>query len=83
MANFLVATVEMAIMQKTYFRRSGRIGKNGRTKPGILAVDNKYQFVAHEGTKDGNNWSYYCKIQHWYCIEHTNQVTADVSGLYI
>ena len=48
-------------MQKTYCFRSGRVGKNGRTNPGILAVDNKYQFVAHEGTKDGNIWSYYCK----------------------
>ena len=50
-------------MQKTYCFRSGRVGKNGRTNPGILAVDDKYQFVAHEGTKDGNIWSYYCKYR--------------------
>ena len=24
---------------------------------GILAVEDKYEFVAHEGAKDGNHWS--------------------------
>ena len=30
---------------------------------GILAVDDKYEFTAHESTKDGLFWSYCCKYR--------------------
>ena len=30
---------------------------------GILAVEDKYEFVAHEGTADGNCWSCCWKYQ--------------------
>ena len=43
----------MALSQKSYWFRPGRLIKSGRKNPGILAVEDKYEFVAHDGTKDG------------------------------
>ena len=53
----------MALSQKSYWFRPGRLIKSGRKNPGILAVEDKYEFVAHEGTKDGNSWFYCCKYR--------------------
>ena len=30
---------------------------------GVLSVDAKYEFTAHESTKDGNSWWYCCKYR--------------------
>ena len=53
----------MALSQKSYWFRPGRLIKSGRKNQGILAVEDKYEFVAHEGTKDGNSWFYCCKYR--------------------
>ena len=75
-------TVEMALIQKSYWFRPGRLGKSGKARKnpginglqsfhiligihilGILAVQDKYEFVAHEGTKDDIYWTYCCKYR--------------------
>ena len=37
----------MALTAKSWWFRPGRLAKGGRKNPGILAVENKYEFVAH------------------------------------
>lgn len=48
------------MIQKTYWFRPGR---GGHRNPGILAVEDKYEFTAHECSKDGSMWSYSCKFR--------------------
>ena len=53
----------MALPQTSFWFRPGRLIKNGRKYPGILAVDERYEFVAHEVTKDCSRWTYCCKYK--------------------
>ena len=50
----------MAFIQKPYWFRPGR---GGGRNPGILAVENRYEFIAHESSTDGSSWSYCCKFR--------------------
>ena len=50
----------MASAQIDYWFRPGR---GGGRNPGILAVQNKYEFSAHEVSNNGSIWTYNCKLQ--------------------
>ena len=43
--------------------RPGRLEKGGRRNPGILAVDNKYEFIAHDSNKEWTEYLYVCKFR--------------------
>ena len=50
----------MAFTSKAYWFRQGKgSGKN----PGILMYDEKFEFIAHECSKDGLTWNYGCKYR--------------------
>ena len=53
----------MALTAKSWWFRPGRLEKGGRKNPGILAVENKYEFVAHESSKNLDKWLYICKYR--------------------
>ena len=53
----------MAFPSVNFWLRPGRLEKSGRQNPGILAVDDKYEFIAHDGSKDGKSWNYCCKYR--------------------
>ena len=57
----LVKLTNMSFNTNDWFRQGRNV--NGRVNPGILAVDDKFEFVAHEATKDGKYWSYVCKYR--------------------
>ena len=50
----------MASAQIDYWFRPGR---GGGRNPGILAVQNKYEFTAHEVSNNGSIWTYNCKFR--------------------
>ena len=50
----------MANAQLDYWFRPGR---GGGRNPGILAVQNKYEFTAHEVSNNGSTWTYNCKFR--------------------
>ena len=50
----------MALTQKPHWFRPGR---GGGRNPGILAVDDRYEFTAHESSNNGSSWSYSCKFR--------------------
>ena len=53
----------MALPAKSLWFKSRRLEKGGRKSPGILAVENKYEFVAHELSKNLDSWVYICKYR--------------------
>ena len=53
----------MALPAKSLWFRRRRLEKGGRKSPGILAVENKYEFVAHELSKNLDSWVYICKYR--------------------
>ena len=53
----------MAFTTQTWWFRPGRLEKTGRQNPGILSVEDKYEFVAHESSKDKQSWTYVCKYR--------------------
>ena len=53
----------MSFNTNYWFRQGRNNPVTGRVNPGILTVDEKYEFVAHEATKDKKYWSYVCKYR--------------------
>ena len=53
----------MALPERKFWFRPGRNEKNGRKNPGILAVDDKYEYVAHDCSRDKLSWTYVCKYR--------------------
>ena len=53
----------MATTKKTFWFRPGRLMKNERKNPGILAVDEKFELSAHLVNKERNCWTYCCKFR--------------------
>ena len=45
----------MALTTKNVWFRPGRLMKNARKNPGIMAVEDKYEFTAHDCSKDGTH----------------------------
>ena len=43
----------MAMPMNSYWFRPGRLEKSGRKNPGILAVDDQYEFTVNKCSKDG------------------------------
>ena len=52
----------MALPQVNYCFRPGRKEKSETRNPGILSVDEKYEFTAHQCNKDRNFWTYAYKF---------------------
>ena len=50
----------MAMPQRSYWFRPGR---GGHRNPGILSVDDRYEFIAHLASKDKTMWKYSCKYR--------------------
>ena len=53
----------MATTKKTFWFRPGRLMKNERKNPGILAVDEKFELTAHLVNRERNCWTYCCKFR--------------------
>ena len=53
----------MTAPNNNFWFRPGRREKEGRKNPGILAVDDKYEFVAHSNNKEGTEYVYVCKFR--------------------
>ena len=53
----------MALTTKNVWFRPGRLMRNARKNPGIMAVEDKYEFTAHDCSKDGTHWIYHCKYK--------------------
>ena len=53
----------MIAPNNNFWFRPGRLEKEGRKNPGILAVDDKYEFVAHSNNKEGTEYVYVCKFR--------------------
>ena len=53
----------MTAPNNNFWFRPGRREKEGRKNPGILAVDDKYEFVAHSSNKEGTEYVYVCKFR--------------------
>ena len=53
----------MAYTTQSWWFRPGRLEKIGRQNPGILSVEDKYEFIAHESSNDKQSWTYVCKYR--------------------
>ena len=53
----------MTSPNNNFWFRPGRREKEGRKNPGILAVDDNYEFVAHTNNKEGTEYVYLCKFR--------------------
>ena len=51
----------MATPQNTFWFRPGRQERSGRKNPGIMALDDKYEFTMLKSNKEGTVWTYRCK----------------------
>ena len=52
----------MAMPKNTFWFRPGRLERSGRKNPGIMAVDDKFEFTVAKSNKEGSVWSYRCKF---------------------
>ena len=53
--------LKMAMPKNTFWFRPGRLERSGRKNPGIMAVDDKFEFTVSKSNKEGSVWSYRCK----------------------
>ena len=48
----------MAMPKNTFWFRPGHLERSGRKNPGIMAVDDKFEFTVAKSNKEGSVWSY-------------------------
>ena len=53
----------MALPKNNFWLRPGRLEKSGRKNPGILRVDDIFEFTAFKVNKDETVWTYVCKFR--------------------
>ena len=75
----------MALPERKFWFRPGRNEKSGRKNPGILAVDDKYEYVAHDCSRDKLSWTYVCKYRKTCkvnCLSKARVVFLITGGFY-
>ena len=53
----------MANIQVNYYFRDGRTMKGGKSNPGILVIDECYEFLSNKISVDEQCWKYLCKYR--------------------